>query len=75
MLLLQQAISVKTAQGDLDGAAFLASISPVAWHHINFYGRFLFQTEPTHISFDEFIAAVVKYRGRPEASEYQTVNE
>ncbi|HDZ15117.1 hypothetical protein LCGC14_0433780 [marine sediment metagenome] len=36
----------------------LGNISPVAWQHINFYGRFEFDNITTTFDFDEFIRSV-----------------
>jgi hypothetical protein len=42
MVLLGEAIARREAAGDSVGAGRLAAVSPVAWAHINFYGRYHF---------------------------------
>lgn len=46
----------KEAMGNMAGAELIAQISPVAWQHINFHGRYEFTTAPPSIDLD----AVVK---------------
>jgi hypothetical protein len=41
--LLSRLLELKQKQGDLDIAQQLALISPVAWQHVNFHGRYEFQ--------------------------------
>lgn len=53
--LLSQLLEVKQQQGDLDIAQRLAHVSPVAWQHINFHGRYEFTKIPTSIDLDALI--------------------
>jgi hypothetical protein len=39
----------KEAAEDTAGTALLARVSPVAWQHINFYGRYEFTKGPAPI--------------------------
>jgi TnpA family transposase len=41
--------------GDFPGAALLKQISPVAWQHINFYGRYEFAKRPEPINMDAIV--------------------
>jgi TnpA family transposase len=55
MVLLSQLAAHKERMGDAQGAALLAHVSPVAWQHINFYGRYEFSTGPEAINLEEII--------------------
>ena len=55
MVLLSQLAAHKERAGDVQGAALLAHVSPVAWQHINFYGRYEFSTGPEAINLEEII--------------------
>jgi len=54
--LLSKLLEVKQQQGDLDVAQRLGRISPVAWQHVNFHGRYEFTKIPTSIDLDALIA-------------------
>jgi len=41
--ILSKVLAYKDAQGDTEGVALLARVSPVAWQHINWYGRYEFR--------------------------------
>jgi len=41
--------------GDTVGVALVKRVSPVAWQHINFYGRYAFTTSPDPINVDAII--------------------
>lgn len=45
----------KEGIGDVQGAALIKQISPVAWQHINFYGRYEFSKRPEAIDMDIII--------------------
>ena len=53
--LLSQLWERKVYSGDTEGAALLAQVSPVAWQHINVYGRYEFNRGPTAINMQEII--------------------
>jgi TnpA family transposase len=55
MVLLSQLAAHKERAGDVQGAALLVHVSPVAWQHINFYGRYEFSTGPEAINLEEII--------------------
>jgi hypothetical protein len=46
----------KVASGDTAGADLITQVSPVAWQHINFYGRYEFTKAPAQINVDGIIA-------------------
>jgi TnpA family transposase len=54
--LLSKLLEVKQQQGDLNVAQRLSRISPVAWQHVNFHGRYEFTKIPTSIDLDALIA-------------------
>ena len=49
----------KAAAGDSAGAALMRQVSPVAWQHINFYGRYEFTTTPDLIDVDAMVEVLV----------------
>ena len=55
MLLLSTMLAYKEGVGDAQGAALLQQISPVAWQHINLYGRYEFRKSPEIIDFDAIV--------------------
>lgn len=53
--LLSQVRDAKLAAGDRQGADLLTLVSPVAWQHLNFYGRYEFRKEPEAINMRELV--------------------
>ena len=53
--LLSKLLTYKESTGDVHGAALLKQVSPVAWQHINLYGRYEFSKRPELINMDEII--------------------
>ncbi len=47
--LLSNVLNYKEGAGDAQGAALLKQVSPVAWQHINLYGRYEFSKSPETI--------------------------
>jgi hypothetical protein len=45
----------KERGGDAQGAALVQQISPVAWQHINFYGRYEFTKGPEPINLEAIV--------------------
>lgn len=68
LLLLDRLIVQKEQLGDMASATALAEIAPVAWQHINFYGRYEFATIPEPIDLDVLVAAVAHHVVRALAS-------
>lgn len=58
--ILSRVLEERIAAGDTLGAAQLAHVSPVAWQHINFYGRYEFTTEASPIDLDAIVATVAR---------------
>ena len=57
--LLTALIDAKQQRGDLQAAARLRTVSPVAWQHINFAGRYEFHTVDETIDLDELIKNLI----------------
>lgn len=53
--ILSRLIEIKIEAGDLDQVELLKRISPIAWTHINFHGRFEFNGTPQKLDIDELI--------------------
>ena len=51
-LILSEALTELELRGDLAPAEVLKRVSPVAWQHINFYGRYQFDEDFTPIDLD-----------------------
>ncbi len=64
-LLLSRLWSRKVAAGDTAGAALIARISPVAWQHINFYGRYEFAKGPDLINLEAMVEDLAQWPIRP----------
>lgn len=60
MYMLSKLMITKAKEGKFEEANAVKKISPVAWRHINFYGRYRFSSSKTGFDFDKFIAEVVK---------------
>jgi hypothetical protein len=57
--LLSKMRSHKEKEGDREAAASITQISPVAWQHLNFYGRYQFLRPQKPIDIDAIISALV----------------
>ena len=53
--ILSSLLAHKENSGDSSGAAQLKQISPIAWQHINFYGRYEFAKGPEPINMDGIV--------------------
>jgi hypothetical protein len=51
-LILSEALAELEQRGDSASAEILKRVSPVAWQHINFYGRYQFDENFTPIDLD-----------------------
>ena len=51
-LILSEALAELEQRGDLASAEILKRVSPVAWQHINFYGRYQFDEDFTPIDLE-----------------------
>lgn len=53
--ILSNLLEHKKSNGDKQTAELFTRISPVAWQHINFHGRFTFRSRPEDINMDDII--------------------
>jgi hypothetical protein len=51
-LILSEALGEFERRGDLAAAEVLEHVSPVAWQHINFYGRYQFDDDFTPLDLE-----------------------
>jgi TnpA family transposase len=66
MIMLSEAVTRREQRGDMTGAAQLKAVSPVAWTHVNFYGRYTFSEEPVAVPIDGFAETMARYSFRTE---------
>lgn len=73
IVMIAEAIAVREARGDVAGAARLRTVSPIAWVHVNLYGRYLFDDEPVAVPLATLVAALAQYsfRAHPDDPEEQ----
>jgi len=60
-MLLSRLLAHKEATGDAAGAALITHVSPVAWQHINFYGRYEFTKGPDPIDVDALVETLAQH--------------
>jgi hypothetical protein len=53
--ILSRLLAHKEAARDGAGAEVLTQVSPIAWQHINFYGRYEFTKRPAPIDLDAIV--------------------
>ena len=53
-------------RGEVDPAALLRHLSPVAWQHINFYGRFEFASIPVLIDMASIVQGIIAHAMPPD---------
>jgi TnpA family transposase len=58
--ILSRLLAHKEAAGDTVGVESLTQVSPVAWQHINFYGRYEFTKSPAPIDLDAIVEALAQ---------------
>jgi TnpA family transposase len=58
--ILSDLVEHKKQAGDLDGAALLTRVSPVAWQHINLYGRYELRKTTEEINLNEIVQQLAK---------------
>jgi TnpA family transposase len=56
--ILSNVLAHKEKSGDTQGTTLLKQVSPVAWQHINFYGRYEFIKGPEPINMDAIVQAL-----------------
>ena len=60
VVLLSKFLELKQQQGDEEGITALTRISPIAWQHINFYGRFEFSSSKPEFDLDALVYRFVE---------------
>ena len=58
--ILSRLWAYKHAHGDSSGAALIARVSPTAWQHINFYGRYEFSQDVESLNLDGLIETLAQ---------------
>jgi TnpA family transposase len=58
--ILSRVLEERRAAGDLVGVARLTQVAPVAWQHINFYGRYEFTSRVAPIDLERAVAALLQ---------------
>jgi Tn3 transposase DDE domain len=58
--ILSGVLEERRAAGDLVGVARLTRVAPVAWQHINFYGRYEFTSQVAPIDLERAVAALLQ---------------
>lgn len=58
--ILSSLLAYKETHGDTEGVALLARVSPVAWQHINWYGRYEFRKQLEAINMTAIIQALTQ---------------
>ena len=68
-MLLSNLLEYKEAAGDVQGANLLKQVSPVAWQHIHFFGRYEFRKGPEAINMREIVRELAQLPVRLAAGE------
>ena len=58
--ILSRVLEERRAAGDLAGVAQLSQLAPIAWQHINFYGRYEFTSRVAPIDLERVVAALLQ---------------
>ena len=61
-------LAYKETVGDSQGVAQLEQVSPIAWQHLNFYGRYEFSKHPELINMNTIIQELVQMGSTPGLS-------
>jgi len=59
-MILSRLLAYKEASGDATGAGLITQVSPVAWQHINFYGRYEFTKGTEAINVEAIVEALAR---------------
>ena len=59
--ILSDLLRLKEQQGDARQVALLEHVSPVAWQHINFHGRFEFRSSPEQIDIETMVQELARF--------------
>ncbi len=58
--ILSRLLAYKGSSGDTTDAGLITQVSPVAWQHINFYGRYEFTKGPEPINLEAIVEALAQ---------------
>ena len=58
--ILSHLLAYKKRNADAEGAELLTHVSPVAWQHVNFYGRYEFSKRPDILNLDALIQELAR---------------
>lgn len=64
--ILSNLLAHREHNGDIQGAEMLKQISPVAWQHINLYGRYEFNKDQEFINMDAIIQELAQFQVTPD---------
>ena len=59
--ILSDLLRLKEQEGDTRQVALIEHVSPVAWQHINFYGRFEFTNSPEQIDVEAMVQELARF--------------
>lgn len=65
--LLSNVLQIKERAGDAQQVARLKQVPPIAWQHINFYGRYEFTTLPSPIDMEAIVQQLASIPIAPDA--------
>ncbi len=68
-MILSRLLAHKEASGNTDGMALITQVSPIAWQHINFYGRYEFTKGPEPINVEAIVEALAQQPLMPVGDE------
>ena len=57
--ILSNLLTYKETRSDTEGVALLARVSPIAWQHINWYGRYEFRKQLAAINMSAIVQALM----------------
>ena len=66
--MLSELLAHKESRGDAQGAALVKQVSPVAWQHVNLYGRYEFRKPPEPVDVGEIVRELAQIRIGAEAA-------
>jgi len=58
--ILSRVLEERRAASNLAGVAQLTQVAPIAWQHINFYGRYEFTSRVAPIDLERVVAALLQ---------------
>lgn len=56
--ILSQLLSEAEKKGNIEEAEIIKKISPIAWQHINLYGRYLFHQRSAMVNIEELVTSL-----------------